>query len=158
MKRGVLVILLILCLSIFLYSFLYKEPPKPYYDTRELAIDSLLAGNTYILKALPVDENREIIVFYDKSDEAIFMATIYEDKKKAKFIVEEQTKAWKIGSQLDLVINGVYKVEDIDITFYAWKGFDKLDSLIEENQVIAQNKDKIHTYDRELYLLLVIDD
>lgn len=157
MKKRAFIIFSIFLACILLYSFLMEGPPKPYYDTRELAISSLLSENTYILKTIPVAEHREIIVFYDKVNEAIFIATICEDKDKGKFIVEKRTNAWKVEGESS-IINGVYNVEDVDVTVYAWKGFDKLISLINENQVINQNKDKINKYDRDLYLLVLIDE
>lgn len=157
MKKRLFVVLSIVLVSLSLYTFLMKGPPKPYYDTRELAISSLLSENTYILKTIPVDEHREIVVFYDNINEAIFIATICKDKERNKFIVEKRTNAWKVGDESS-IINGVYNVEDIDVTVYAWKGFDKLISLINENQVISQNKEKINKYDRDLYLLVLIDE
>jgi len=157
MGKRAFIILSILVFCLISYSFLIKGPPKPCYNTRELAISSLLSENTYILKTIPVDDNREIIVFYDKVNEAILVATICEDTDNAKYIVEKRNDPWKVDRESP-IINGMYNVENVDVSIYAWRGFDKLISLISENQVISQNKEKINKYDRDLYLLVLINE
>ncbi|SNT21910.1 hypothetical protein SAMN05446037_10555 [Anaerovirgula multivorans] len=151
------IIFLILVISVALLFFLSQESFVKDYNTKELAMSSLLDGKNSVLETILVGDDREVIVFYDKDNEAIFIVTIRALENRTKFIVENQTNAWKIGGKPSPMISGLYDVGDESITFYAWKGSDKIVRLVNDNKLINENKNKIKEYEEDVYLLFLLD-
>ncbi|MPN14268.1 hypothetical protein SDC9_161594 [bioreactor metagenome] len=157
-NRTTYIIFSILTIILTLLFILSPSSPETHYTTKESAISSLLRNKVSVLKVISVSDSREVFVFYDSPNEAIFIATICSVENKTKFIVENKTCSWKIGGEPSpMMIHGKYDVEDKTLTFYAWKNSDKLEGLIEKYKIISKNRSQISIHEEDVYLLLLLD-
>lgn len=154
MKKVIVVIISLITLILLVIFFLPKYSNIIYYESKESAVSSLFLEQSFVLESIPVSNNKEVIFFYDHLDKALFIATIGTVENNTNYFIENKTNAWKIDGEF---INGEYYVDDRIIQFYAWKGSDKLNDLINGNKIIKQNQSKIKSYMDNVNLLLLID-
>lgn len=159
MKKIIIIIASLILILLILLNLLFslRHSSNIYYESKELAISSLLLEQSYVLESIPVN-NKQVIFIYDQYHEALFIATISKAESNNNFFIENKTNAWKIGGGTPTMINGKYHVDDKNIEFYAWKGSDNLDELINNHKVIKQNQYKIKKYIDDVSLLLLTDE
>ncbi|OWZ83349.1 hypothetical protein [Natranaerobius trueperi] len=146
-------LMMLICITLIgINSTGEKEPT--YYTSKQSAIENLLKENDEILTSIKINNFQEVLVIYDNKNEAIFLSTISLDQSEDAFFIEDQTNRWKIGGKTPSLANSEYSVGEKDINLFFWKGDEKYEKIMEENEMIKDHENNIDKFKDDVFVLI----